>query len=135
MGVVEKLNSERITIRLGQERHLTLLLDDSALRRLDLAYALNAYAAQGITTRHGIVVVDSREGPLASSRTLAVALTRIANKPTLVVDSASDFARSLRRNSVDKISALDVFTEREAARNAPVPQLTHVPEKTMELGL
>ena len=64
-----------------------------------------------------------------------MALTRIANKPTLVVDSASDFARSLRRNSVDKISALDVFTEREAARNAPVPQLTHVPEKTMELGL
>jgi hypothetical protein len=29
--------------------------------KLDLAYALNAYAAQGVTTRHGIVVIDSTE--------------------------------------------------------------------------
>lgn len=135
MGIVEKLDSDRITIALGQDRHLTLSLDDPAMRRIDLAYALNAYAAQGITTRHGIVVMDSREGPLASSRTLAVALTRIADKPTLVVDSASDFARSLRRNSADKISALEVLERREAERNGPVPQLTNVPEKTMELGL
>ena len=135
MGVVEKLDSKRITIAIGQDRRLTLDLDDPALRRLDLAYALNAYAAQGITTRHGIVVMDSHEGQLASSRTLAVALTRISDKPTLVVDSASDFARSLRRNSADKISALEVLEQREAERNAPVLQLAHVPEKTMELGL
>ena len=135
MGVVEKLDSDRITIVLGQERRLTLSLDDPALRRLDLAYAINAYAAQGITTRHGIVVMDSREGPLASSRTLAVALTRIADKPTLVVDSASNLASSLRRNSAGKISAIEVLERREAERNAPVHQLTHVPEKTMELGL
>jgi len=135
MGVVEKLDAKRITIAIGQDRRLTLDLDDPALRRLDLAYALNAYAAQGITTRHGIVVMDSHEGQLASSRTLAVALTRIADKPTLVVDSTSDFASSLRRNSVDKISALEILEQHEAARNTPVLQLAHVPEKTMELGL
>jgi hypothetical protein len=79
------------------------------LRKLDLAYALNAYAAQGVTTRHGIVVIDSTETRLASSRTMAVALTRIADQPRLVIDSAPRLERAALRNSAEKLSALEVL--------------------------
>lgn len=108
-GQVEALDQQSITIALAGDRKLTLAIDDPALRKLDLAYALNAYAAQGVTTRHGIVVIDSTETRLASSRTIAVALTRIADQPRLVIDSAPRLERAALRNSAEKLSALDVL--------------------------
>ena len=123
VGKVEALDAKAITIVMGQDRKLTLPLDDPALRRLDLAYALNAYAAQGVTTRHGIVVMDSSEKMLASSRTLAVALTRIADQPRLVIDSAYRIERATMRNSAAKVSALDVLKD---------PATIHLPENARQ---
>lgn len=123
-GQVEALGSQAITIALGTDRKLTLALDDPALRKLDLAYALNAYAAQGVTTRHGIVVIDSTETRLASSRTMAVALTRIADQPRLVIDSAPRLERAALRNSAEKLSALEVLGK--AGKN-DLPKGVHEP--------
>jgi hypothetical protein len=94
------------------------------LRKLDLAYALNAYAAQGVTTRHGIVVIDSTETRLASSRTMAVALTRIADQPRLVIDSAPRLERAALRNSAEKLSALEVLGK---AGKDDLPKGVHEP--------
>jgi conjugative relaxase-like TrwC/TraI family protein len=123
VGKVEALDATMITIAIGQDRRLNLALDDPALRRLDLAYALNAYAAQGVTTRHGIVVMDSSEVMLASSRTLAVALTRIADQPRLVIDSAHRLEQAVTRNSGAKLSALDILKN---------PVAVHLPEAVRE---
>ena len=123
VGNVEALDATRITIAMGQDRRLNLALDDPALRRLDLAYALNAYAAQGVTTRHGIVVMDSSEVMLASSRTLAVALTRIADQPRLVIDSTHRLEQAVTRNSAAKLSALDILEN---------PAAVHLPEAVRE---
>ena len=116
VGKVEALDATMITIAMGQDRRLNLALDDPALRRLDLAYALNAYAAQGVTTRHGIVMMDSGEAMLASSRTLAVALTRIADQPRLVIDSTHRLEQAVTRNSAAKLSALDILERPTAAK-------------------
>jgi len=115
VGKVEALDATTITLAMGQDRSLNLALDDPALRRLDLAYALNAYAAQGVTTRHGIVVMDSSEVMLASSRTLAVALTRIADQPRLVIDSTHRLEQAVARNSAAKLSGLDILADGSSA--------------------
>lgn len=81
---------------------------DRMMERLDLAYALNVHTAQGVTTDHGIVMMSAREGALASQSTFLVAVTRIADKATLVVDSGRDLERTVLRNTGEKTAALDV---------------------------
>lgn len=81
---------------------------DRMLERLDLAYALNVHAAQGVTTDHGIVMMSAAERRLASEKSFLVALTRIADQATLVVDSGRDLERAVMRNPGEKTSAMDV---------------------------
>lgn len=81
---------------------------DRMLERLDLAYALNVHAAQGVTTDHGIVMMSAAERRLASEKSFLVAVTRIADQATLVVDSGRDLERAVMRNPGEKTSAMDV---------------------------
>lgn len=81
---------------------------DRMLERFDLAYALNAHIAQGVTTAHGIVMMSAGEPKLASGKTLLVAMTRIADQATLIVDSGNSLDRTVVRNPGTKTSALDV---------------------------
>lgn len=118
-ATVEKISDGSVTLKLGGDRRLELGIDDPALKRIDLGYAINTYAAQGVTTRHGIVIMDSREQMLTSSRTLGVALTRIADQPTLVVDSRPRVERAVERNSAEKTSALDVLKDQLGGPRKP----------------
>lgn len=81
---------------------------DRMLERFDLAYALNAHIAQGVTTSHGIVMMSAGELKLASAKTLLVAMTRIADQATLVVDSGRNLERAVARNPGGKTSGLEV---------------------------
>ena len=110
-AVVEKLKGNDITVRLADDRKLDLTLDSLTMRKADLAYAINAYAVQGLTTPNGIVVMDSKDKMLASSRNLHVAMTRIAENPKLFVDSGTGLERAVGRNSGAKMSALEVYRE------------------------
>jgi ATP-dependent exoDNAse (exonuclease V) alpha subunit len=83
-------------------------LRDRMLERLDLAYALNVHAAQGVTTDHGIVMMSAAERRLASEKAFLVAVTRVADQATLVVDSGRDLERAVMRNPGEKTSAMDV---------------------------
>ena len=110
-ATVAAIKGNDIALNLGGDRQLDLKLDDPAMKRIDLGYAINTYAAQGVTTEHGIVIMDSHEKMLSSSRTLHVALTRIADKPTLVVDSAPALERAVSRHGADKTSALEIYRQ------------------------
>jgi conjugative relaxase-like TrwC/TraI family protein len=164
-AVIEKLRGNDITLRLGEDHKLALKLDSATMRKVDLAYAINAYVVQGLTTTNGIVVMDSRDKMLASARNLHVAVTRIADTPALFVDSVKGIERAVGRNPALKTSALDVYREQsgynqqirdeaaarwrgimnsEALRPENLraypdehkgPQRTDVPEKTKERGL
>jgi conjugative relaxase-like TrwC/TraI family protein len=81
---------------------------DRMTERLDLAYAINAHIAQGITTDHGIIALRSSERRQLSERSFLVSLTRIADKIALIVDDGRKIERGVARNSGDKTSALDV---------------------------
>lgn len=105
---------------------------------LDLAYALNAHMAQGLTSDRGIAVMDSRERNLANQQTFLVTITRLRDGLTLYVDNAGKLEAAVERNAGMKRSALEtVDLLRDAAakgqandRVAPAPE-----RKPPELGL
>jgi conjugative relaxase-like TrwC/TraI family protein len=97
----------RIRTSLGMEHDLTR--DDPMLKRLDLAYALNAHMAQGLTSDRGIAVMDSRERNLANQQTFLVTITRLRDGLTLYLDNASKLEAAVERNSGMKTSALEAL--------------------------
>lgn len=99
---------------LGAEQRLGL--GDPMLERLDLAYALNAHMAQGLTSDRGIAVMDSRERNLANQQTFLVTITRLRDGLTLFVDNASKLEAAVERNPGMKRSALETVNQlRDAA--------------------
>ena len=109
----------------GGERH-ELSHDDPMVQRLDLAYAINVHIAQGMTADKGIILMSEREKMLNSAQSFLVAVTRIADSATLVVDNVKALERDVTRNLGGKTSAI------EAAQSKPPMQLP-VPEKRLDL--
>ena len=97
----------------GKEIHLSR--GDPMLKRMDLAYALNAHMAQGLTSDRGIAVMDSRERNLANRQTFLVTVTRLRDGLTLIADNAEKLGRAIKSNSGEKASALEVTQRLKAA--------------------
>ena len=97
----------------GQE--LRLSRGDPMLKRMDLAYALNAHMAQGLTSDRGIAVMDSRERNLANRQTFLVTVTRLRDGLTLIADNAEKLGRAIKSNSGEKASALEVTQRLKSA--------------------
>lgn len=108
---IEAIDGTRVGLVTSSGVRHELERGDPMLRRLDLAYALNAHMAQGLTSDRGIAVMDSRERNLANQRTFLVTVTRLRDHLTLVVDSAAKLGKAAAQNTGDKTSALEV-TER-----------------------
>ncbi|WP_397586560.1 MobF family relaxase [Sphingobium fuliginis] len=101
------VDKEAVVVKtsLGAEHRLEQ--GDPMLRRLDLAYALNAHMAQGLTSDRGIAVMDSRERNLANQQTFLVTVTRLRDGLTLYVDNAGKLEAAVERNTGMKRSALE----------------------------
>jgi len=108
---VVSIERGRVTVETSKGEQLQLKEGDPMLKRIDLAYALNAHMAQGLTSDRGIAVMDSRERNLSNQKTFLVTVTRLRDHLTLVVDSAAKLGGAVVRNKGEKASALEV-TER-----------------------
>ncbi|MDG6079922.1 conjugative relaxase [Erythrobacter litoralis] len=114
---VSQIDDRHVTIQTSKGIERRLGKEDPMLRRVDLAYALNAHMAQGLTSDRGIAVMDSRERNLANQKTFLVTVTRLRDQLTLVVDSAAKLGAAVSRNQGDKSSALEVTRRlKEAAQ-------------------
>ena len=98
------------------------------LKRIDLAYALNAHMAQGLTADKGIAVLDSRERRLLLQRNFLVTITRLRDELTLIVDSRDKVGRGISANLGEKSSAAEV-TERLGQAAAKGLELKNRPER------
>ena len=105
------INNTHVSLVTSAGLEHRLKRSDPMLKRLDLAYALNAHMAQGLTSDHGIAVMDSREKNLANQQTFLVTITRLRDSLTLFVDNASKLSSVVAHNPGTKTSALEV-TER-----------------------
>ena len=102
------IEAGRVTVETSKGEQVVLRRGDPMLKRIDLAYALNAHMAQGLTSDRGIAVMDSRERNLANQKTFLVTVTRLRDALTLVVDSATRLGGTVARNKGEKASALEV---------------------------
>lgn len=146
---IEAIDGTRVGLVTSSGVRHELERGDPMLRRLDLAYALNAHMAQGLTSDRGIAVMDSRERNLANQRTFLVTVTRLRDHLTLVVDSAAKLGKAAAQNAGDKTSALEVterlrsaaakgqaagVSVRESSNKQP-PELTKERVKPFEIGI
>ena len=112
---VTRIEGDQVTVETSKGIEKKLGKDDPMLKRLDLAYALNAHMAQGLTSDRGIAVMDSRERNLANQKTFLVTVTRLRDHLTLVVDSAARLGAAVSKNRGEKSSALEVTERLKAA--------------------
>jgi conjugative relaxase-like TrwC/TraI family protein len=111
-------NADQATITAIDEKHVHLQTsagvehrvphDDPMLKRIDLAYALNAHMAQGLTSDRGIAVMDSRERNLSNKQTFLVTITRLRDGLTLIVDNREKLETVVEKNDGAKTSALEI---------------------------
>jgi len=109
------IDAKGVTVETSGGKELRLSRGDPMLKRIDLAYALNAHMAQGLTSDRGIAVMDSRERNLANRQTFLVTVTRLRDGVTLIADNAEKLGRAIKSNSGEKASALEVTQRLKAA--------------------
>ena len=127
---VKRIDENGVTLSQKDGRDLHLARDDKMLERLDLAYAINVHLAQGMTAQKGIIVMGAQEGKLNNTRAFLVAVTRIVDHATLVVDNATAVARAVARNPGDKNAAQD------AVKALMTPEVNSLDkEKRLDLSL
>jgi len=116
-ATVTAIDKDGIAVRSASGMEHRLEGGDPMIARIDLAYALNAHMAQGLTSDKGIAVMDSRERKLLSGRNFLVTVTRLRDELTLILDNRDKVAVGLERNPGEKTSALEI-TERLGAAAA-----------------
>jgi ATP-dependent exoDNAse (exonuclease V) alpha subunit len=133
------IDTKGVSIETSLGHKLVLDPRDPMLRRVDLAYALNAHMAQGLTSDAGIAVIETRDTKLVNQQTFLVTVTRLRDSLTLVVDRAGGIERQLSRNPGGKTSALEVTGAIGArgdatARPARGSERLAAPEKSIDAG-
>jgi len=144
------IDTKGVLVKTSAGKELRLSRGDPMLKRLDLAYALNAHMAQGLTSDRGIAVMDSRERNLANRQTFLVTVTRLRDGLTLIADNAEKLGRAIESNSGEKASALEVTQRLKAAAakglsqdkdvgsgspTSDKPELTKERVKPFEIGI
>lgn len=116
---VESIGRSTVTVSTREGERHELGRDDRMLERLDLAYAINVHIAQGMTADNGIVLMSEREKLLNTTQSFLVAVTRIADRATLVVDNVKGLERDVTRNPGGKTSAIAAEKELKLERKDP----------------
>ena len=144
------IDTKGVLVETSAGKELRLSRGDPMLKRMDLAYALNAHMAQGLTSDRGIAVMDSRERNLANRQTFLVTVTRLRDGLTLIADNAEKLGRAIKSNSGEKASALEVMQRLKAAAakglsqdkdvgsaspESDKPELTKERVKPFEIGI
>lgn len=109
LAQVVGIDAGGVTVETAAREQLVLPHGDPMLSRLDLAYSLNMHMAQGITVDKAIAVMSSFERFLSNQRLFNVAVTRVRQDLTLVVDDAKRLIEQIERTPGDKTSALETI--------------------------
>ena len=85
-AAITGITKNGVDIKTSTGALITLLHGDPMLERIDLAYALNAHMAQGLTADKAIVVMEAQDTKLLTQQNFLVSITRVRDSLTLVVD-------------------------------------------------
>jgi ATP-dependent exoDNAse (exonuclease V) alpha subunit len=133
LATIHRIDRTGITVRTHDGQRVQLTASDPMREKLDLAYAVNVHVAQGMTAKNGIILMSEREKMLNTTRAFLVAVTRIADRATLVVDNVQNLQRDITRRSGDKTSAMETAGDKGKATKPTVRQPPQK-ERDMEIG-
>jgi hypothetical protein len=105
---IAKIDNDVVTVVASDGKLHELGRSDPMLERLDLAYAINVHVAQGMTATNGIIMMSDQEKRLNTAEAFLVAVTRIAENTSLVIDNPDKVERQIVQNPGGKTSARDV---------------------------
>ena len=115
IGTLEKIEGERFTVKLDDERRVEF--DTKEFRHLDYGYAVTSYSSQGQTVDRVIVNADTRESDLLLNQRMGyVALSRAREDARVYTNSTAELGAALDRQ-VDKQMALEAVKESQANSN------------------
>jgi len=129
-ATVTDISKSGVEVETSTGTRLTLPHDDPMLKRVDLAYALNAHMAQGLTADKAIVVMEAQDTKLLTQQNFLVSITRVRDSLTLIVDKKDSIMRKLSLETGEKTSALEV-----AGRDAAETQKRREPEKEISKSI
>lgn len=137
LATIRRIDKNGITLTTAKGEQVQLGAKDAMREKLDLAYAVNVHIAQGMTAKRGIILMSEREKPLNTARAFLVAVTRIAERATLVVDHVAALERDIQRRTGDKNSARETAGNKANATQPTTrqpPEKVRVIERDMEIG-
>src|SRR5262249_2405146 len=118
LGVIEKIEGRRLTIKLGEEKQRQITIDLDKFRRLDHGYAVTSISSQGLGSYRGILNANAHESALLlNERTAYVANSRAIHDMQIYTNSKEDLPYALDRQN-DKEIALDALRTMEERREA-----------------
>ncbi len=107
LATIQRVDGNGINVRTKAGEGVHLGARDPMREKLDLAYAVNVHIAQGMTAKTGIILISEREKMLNTGRAFLVAVSRIAERATLVVDNVAALERDVARTPGGKTSAIE----------------------------
>jgi conjugative relaxase-like TrwC/TraI family protein len=133
-ATVTRITKTGVEVETSTGTRLTLPHGDPMLKRIDLAYALNAHMAQGLTSDKAIVVMEARDTKLLTQQNFLVSITRVRDSLTLVVDQKERVSQKLSLETGEKTSALEV-AGKEAAKAEKQREPEKEISKSMDYGM
>ena len=107
IAYVERIDGDRMTVRIGDEKQKQLTLDLSTYRHIDYGYAVTSQGSQGLGAYRAIINANAYEGAkLLNERMGYVADSRAERDVTIYTSSIENLPYAIARTS-DKETALD----------------------------
>jgi len=115
LGTIERIESDRISVKLDGKDERTVSFDPAKMRQFDHGYAVTSHSSQGLTAGRVLANINT-EGPrgLINTRLAYVAISRASDDARIYTSAAGDLGRRLAID-VSKTAAVD-FGPIELAR-------------------
>jgi len=116
IAYVERIDGDRITVRIDDEKQKQITVDLSAYKHIDYGYAMTSHGAQGLGAYRAIINANAHErAQLLNERLGYVADSRAEHEVTIYTNSKADLPYALARTS-DKETAIDAMLTTDQRR-------------------
>ncbi len=126
LATIQKIEPDRITVKLDGKDERTVSFDPAKMRHFDHGYAVTSHSSQGLTAGRVLANIDT-EGPrgLVNTRLAYVAISRASDDARIYTNAAADLGRRLATD-VTKTAAVDFG--RQKTHPLPLAAISGAPE-------
>jgi len=123
LGTIQRIEPDRITVKLDGKDERTVSFDPAKMRQFDHGYAVTSHSSQGLTAGRVLANIDT-DGPrgLINTRLAYVAISRASDDVRIYTNAAGDLGARLATD-VSKTAAVEFRPPSGAAQLAQATDL------------